>query len=184
HARRSLPGGDSRRRRAERDHLRLRSRRPPSLEDHGIPTSRAANPSSSRRPSDRLRVVDSAGAGLRGSREARRRRACRGKGRRRVGRAIVVGLDLLLAGAILVDESHARPNPGETQEALIARENLRLVWGPAVAHIGMFLFVIGLISAAVFFEELDIFVRLFLVILSFLAVLLILAGSTTIFGVP
>jgi hypothetical protein len=48
----------------------------------------------------------------------------------------------------------------------------------------MFLFVIGLISAAVFFENLDVFVRLFLVILSFLAVLLILAGSTTIFGVP
>lgn len=104
--------------------------------------------------------------------------------RRLVGLAIVVGLVFLLAGAILVDESHARPNPGETQEALIARENLGLVWGPAVAHIGMFLFVIGLISAAVFFEELDIFVRLFLVILSFLAVLLILAGSTTIFGVP
>src|SRR5205807_3923748 len=106
-------------------------------------------------------------------------------GRRRlVGLAIVVGLVFLVAGAVLVDESHARPNPGETQEAAIARENLGLVWGPAVAHIGMFLFVIGLISAAVFFEELDIFVRLFLVILSFLAVLLILAGSTTIFGVP
>src|SRR5438552_3686392 len=63
--------------------------------------------------------------------------------RRLVGLAIVVGLVFLLAGAILVDESHARPNPGETQEAAIARENLGLVWGPAVAHIGMFLFVIG-----------------------------------------
>src|SRR5256886_17016018 len=104
--------------------------------------------------------------------------------RRLVGLAIVVGLVFLLAGAILVDESHARPNPGETQEAAIARENLGLVWGPAVAHIGMFLFVIGLISAAVFFEELVIFVRLFLVILSFLAFLLILAGSTPISGVP
>jgi hypothetical protein len=48
----------------------------------------------------------------------------------------------------------------------------------------MFLFVIGLLSAAIFFENLDVFVRLFLVILSFLAVLLILAGSKTIFGVP
>ena len=104
--------------------------------------------------------------------------------RRLVGLAIVLGLVFLLAGAILVDQSHALPNPGETQEAAIARANLGLVWGPAVAHIGIFLFVIGLISAAVFFEELDVFVRLFLVILSFLAVLLILAGSTTIFGVP
>src|SRR2546422_41490 len=97
--------------------------------------------------------------------------------RRLVGLAIVLGLVFLLAGAILVDESHARPNPGESQEAAIARDNLGLVWGPAVAHIGMFLFVLGLISAAVFFEELDVFVRLFLVILSFLAALLILAGT-------
>src|SRR5437763_17069405 len=98
--------------------------------------------------------------------------------RRLVGLAIVVGLVFLLAGAILVDESHARPNPGETQEAAITRENLCLVSGPAGAHIEMFLIVMGLISAAVFFEELDIFVRLFLVILSFLAVLLLSAGST------
>src|SRR5205807_372024 len=47
--------------------------------------------------------------------------------RRLVGLAIVVGLVFLLAGAILVDESHARPNPGETQEALIAREHLGLL---------------------------------------------------------
>src|SRR2546422_11432260 len=81
--------------------------------------------------------------------------------RRLVGLAIVVGLVFLLAGAILVDESHARPNPGETQEAAIARENLGLVWGPAGAHIGMFLFVICLVSAAGFFAELGFFVPLF-----------------------
>jgi len=104
--------------------------------------------------------------------------------RRLVGLTIVLGLLLLMVGATLVDASHARPNPGESQEAANARANLGLVWGPTVAHIGMFLFVLGIISAAVFFENLDVFVRLFLVILSFLAVLLILAGSTTIFGVP
>src|SRR2546430_8966508 len=80
--------------------------------------------------------------------------------RRLVGLAIVVGLVFLLAGAILVDESHARPNPGETQEAAIARENLGPGLGPAVAHIGMFLFVIGLISAARFFQGLGSFVPL------------------------
>src|SRR5438046_4489059 len=70
--------------------------------------------------------------------------------RRLVGLAIVVGLVFLLAGAILVDESHARPNPGETQEAAIARENLGLVWGTAVAHTGTCLSLSGLILAAVF----------------------------------
>jgi len=104
--------------------------------------------------------------------------------RRLVGLTIVLGLALLTIGALLVDASHARPNPGESQEAANTRANYGLVYGPMAAHLGMFLFVIGLISAAVFFENLDVFVRLFLVILSFLAVLLILAGSTTIFGVP
>lgn len=104
--------------------------------------------------------------------------------KRLVGFAIVLGLFLLMIGATLVDASRARPNLGESQEATNARANLGQVWGPMVAHIGMFLFVIGLISAAIFFENLDVFVRLFLVILSLLAVLLILAGSTTIFGVP
>ena len=104
--------------------------------------------------------------------------------RRLVGLAIVVGLVFLMIGALLVDASRAKFDPSESAEATRARENLGVVWGPAVAHVGMFLFVIGLISAAVFFEDLDVFVRLFLVILSFLAVLLILAGSTTIFGVP
>src|SRR2546422_288236 len=47
--------------------------------------------------------------------------------RRLVGLAIVLGLVFLLAGAVLVDESHARPNPGESQEAALARDNLGLV---------------------------------------------------------
>src|SRR2546430_10974822 len=75
--------------------------------------------------------------------------------RRLVGLAIVVGLVFLLAGAILVGESHARPNPGETQEAAIARGKLGLVWGPAGAPIRKFPFVIRLVSAARVFEELE-----------------------------
>ncbi|MGI0148591.1 MAG: hypothetical protein ACREDF_03545 [Thermoplasmata archaeon] len=104
--------------------------------------------------------------------------------RRLVGAALVLGLFFLFLGAFLVDLSHAAPNPGESAEAGIARENLGLVWGPAVAHFGMFLFVVGLIAAAAFVEEMDVFVRLFLVILAFVALLLVLASSSTIFGVP
>jgi len=99
-----------------------------------------------------------------------------------IGLAIAFGLFLLFVGAVLVDMSHAAPNPGETAEAAIARENLGLVWGPAVAHAGMFFFVAGLVATAVFLEEVDPFVRLFLLILSFVALLLVLANSPTIFG--
>jgi len=48
----------------------------------------------------------------------------------------------------------------------------------------MFFLVFGLLAAAVFMEDIDVFARLFLIILGFLALLLILASSTTIFGVP
>src|SRR2546421_284398 len=47
--------------------------------------------------------------------------------RRLVGLAIVVGLVFLLAGAILVGVSHARPNPREAQKGAIARGKLGLV---------------------------------------------------------
>ena len=103
--------------------------------------------------------------------------------RRLVGAVIVIGLFLLFVGAILVDLSHASV-PNETAEAAAARANLGLVWGPLVAHAGMFFLVLGLLAAAVFMEDMDVFVRLFLVILAFLALLLILASSSTIFGVP
>ena len=99
-----------------------------------------------------------------------------------VGLAIAFGLFLLFVGAVLVDLSNAAPPPGETQDQAIARENLGRVWGPAVAHAGMFFFVIGLIGAAFFIEEMDIFVRLFLLIVAFVALLLVLANSPTIFG--
>jgi len=97
---------------------------------------------------------------------------------------IALGLFLLFVGAVLVDMSHAAAPSTESEEATIARANLGLVYGPAVAHAGMFFFVIGLIGAVVLLEELDIFVRLFLIILAFVSLLLILASSNTIFGVP
>src|SRR3989449_9268020 len=65
--------------------------------------------------------------------------------RRLVGLAIVVGLVFLLAGAILVGESHAPPNPGETQEAAIAGEKLGLGLGPAGPPLGKFLFLLGFV---------------------------------------
>lgn len=103
--------------------------------------------------------------------------------RRLVGVALLLGLFFLFLGAFLVDLSNARVQ-NETAEATDARLNLGLVWGPALAHFGMFLFVLGLIAAAVFVEEMDVFVRLFLVILAFVALLLVLTGSSSVFGVP
>jgi len=100
-----------------------------------------------------------------------------------VAAVIALGLLFLMVGAILVDLSHTvlagNPPP---QDQVIANENLGLVWGPAVAHFGIFLFVLGLFAAAVYVEDLDIFVRLFLLIVAFVALLLVLANSPTIFG--
>jgi amino acid transporter len=106
--------------------------------------------------------------------------------RRLVGILIFLGLLMLFVGAAFTDFSNARPPNGEvpTSDAAIARENLGRVYGPLLGHAGMFLFVVGLLGAAIYFEELDLFARLFLLILAFVSVLLILAGSTTIFGVP
>jgi hypothetical protein len=98
-----------------------------------------------------------------------------------VAASIVFGLFLLFVGAILINLSNAAHGT-ETPDQMNARLNLGLVWGPAVAHIGMFFFIVGIIGAAMFLEELDIFVRLFLLIVAFVALLLILAKSPTIFG--
>lgn len=95
--------------------------------------------------------------------------------------AIGLGLFFLMAGAVLSDMSNARV-AGETQDQTNARLNLGSVWGPSLAHVGMFFFVGGLFMAAIFLEETDPFVRLFLLILGFVALLLVLANSPTIFG--
>jgi len=98
-----------------------------------------------------------------------------------VAAAIGLGLLFLAAGAMVVDlGKQVLVNP--TAEQTAANANLRVFIGPAIAHFGMFLFVIGLIGGALFLEELDIFVRLFLLIVAFVALLLVLANSPTIFG--
>lgn len=97
---------------------------------------------------------------------------------------IVLGLLLIAVGAVLVDMSNANvADPGnEPADQRVARENLGLVWGPAVAHLGAFLFVGGLFLAAFFVDFADPFVRLFLIILGVLALVLVLANSPTLFG--
>src|SRR5207249_12031644 len=95
-----------------------------------------------------------------------------------------LGLFLVVLGAVVTGPSRARGAGPGTPEAIGARGNLGLVWGPLAGHWGMFFLVFGLLAAAVFMEDIDVFARLFLIILGFLALLLILASSTTIFGVP
>jgi len=100
-----------------------------------------------------------------------------------VAALIAAGLLFLMIGAILVDVSRTvlagTPPP---PDQVISYTNLGRVWGPAVAHFGIFLFVLGLVAAALMLEDIDVFVRLFLLIVAFVALLLVLAGSTTIFG--
>ena len=95
---------------------------------------------------------------------------------------IVLGLLLLAVGAVLADMSNADFDPNEPEADTRARNNLGLVWGPAIAPLGAFLFVGGLFLAAFFVEFADAFVRLFLLILGVLALLLVLANSPTLFG--
>ena len=94
---------------------------------------------------------------------------------------IVLGLLLMAAGAIMADLSQAEV-PGETPDQQTLRLNWATAYGPAIAHFGMFLFVGGLIWAALFVELADPFLRLFMLILAFLALLLVLANSTALFG--
>jgi len=99
-----------------------------------------------------------------------------------IGFLLIGGLLLLAAGAMLVDASHSEFASQPTPEQQAAQDNLGLVWGPAIAHFGMFLLVAGLLGAAILLEDVDVFVRLFLLILSFVALLLVLASSPTLFG--
>src|SRR2546430_50038 len=96
--------------------------------------------------------------------------------------AIALVLVFRMNGAILNDVSRTAQSPGEPADAALARADLANVWGPLVAHFGIFLFVLGLFAAAVYAEDLDVFVRLFLLIVAFVALLLVLANSPTIFG--
>ena len=90
------------------------------------------------------------------------------------------GLVFLVAGAGAINAGHTTiVNP--TPEQAANNANLVAVWGPTLMDIGLFLLVSGLLFAVVAIEDLDIFVRLFLMILAFVAVLLILANPATFF---
>jgi hypothetical protein len=96
---------------------------------------------------------------------------------------IAAGLLFLMIGAILVDVSRtALAGTPPPADQVLSYTNLGRVWGPAVAHFGIFLLVLGLIAASLMVEDMDVFVRLFLLIVAFVALLLVLAGSTSIFG--
>src|SRR2546422_3694833 len=95
---------------------------------------------------------------------------------------IAAGLWFLRVGAILVDVRGAGRSGGAPADAVLNRADLANVWGPAIGHFGIFLFVLGLVAASLLIEDMDVFVRLFLLIVAFVALLLVLAGSTTIFG--
>jgi len=90
---------------------------------------------------------------------------------------LVVGLGLLLiaVGGVVINLGH---NPDGLNPSLVT------TWGPSIIDFGLFLFIGGLILAAVVLENLDIFIRLFLLILAFVVLLMILASPFTYFVAP
>jgi len=93
---------------------------------------------------------------------------------------VFLGLLMLVIGAAVINAGHATlVNP--TPEAAANNANLVAVWGPTLMDFGLFLLVSGLLFAVAVLEDLDVFVRLFLMILAFVAVLLILANPVSFF---
>lgn len=93
---------------------------------------------------------------------------------------VFLGLLLLTIGGATINAGHTVLVNGTAQQAA---NNLNLVgvWGPTFIDFGLFLLVAGLLFAVAVLEDLDVFVRLFLMILAFVAVLLILASPATFF---
>ncbi len=81
----------------------------------------------------------------------------------------LVGLGLLLiaAGGIIINVGSVT---GSTNV------NMQMSYGPVVIDIGLFLFIGGIVLAALALESMDVFVRLFLMVLAFVALLMILAN--------
>ncbi len=86
--------------------------------------------------------------------------------------AVGLGLLLLAVGGVVINLGH---NPSGTNP------DLYTTWGPSVMDFGLFLLVAGLILGAIVLENLDVFIRLFLLILAFVALLMILASPATFF---
>jgi hypothetical protein len=92
---------------------------------------------------------------------------------------LVVGLGLLflMVGAtmsLLARETVTNPPAWQADWAN--------VWGPAAWNFGMFLFLGGLIGFTMTNEHMDPFVRLFLMVILFVAILLVLVKSLFVFG--
>lgn len=87
----------------------------------------------------------------------------------------LVGLGLLviaIGGAMInLGNNPSGPNPSMAQS-----------YGPLVIDFGLFLFIGGLLLAALAMENMDVFIRLFLLILAFVALLMILASPFTYFA--
>lgn len=94
--------------------------------------------------------------------------------------AIGLGLLMIAGGAMVMDLGNMQ-YANQTNEQTTNNENLQQVWGPLITHAGMFFFVGGLFIGAFFWETADPFVRLFMLILGFVALLLVLASTATIF---
>lgn len=95
------------------------------------------------------------------------------RGRMIVALLVALGLIFFMAGAIVAKVGRMQNSPNL---------DLQNVWGPSITAIGMFFFLIGLLLAALALDDLDPFVRLFLLILAFVAVLMLLANPSILFG--
>jgi len=94
--------------------------------------------------------------------------------------AVGIGLFLLFLGAAFMNAGHTE-YLNQTAAQTVNNNNLIAVWGPTFMAFGLFMLVGGLLFGAAALEDLDVFVRLFLMILAFVAVLLILASPATFF---
>ncbi len=93
---------------------------------------------------------------------------------------VFLGFVFLVVGAGFINAGHTtivNPTPDQTAN----NANLAAVWGPTFMDVGLFLLVAGLLFAVTALEDLDVFVRLFLMVLAFVAVLMILASPATFF---
>lgn len=88
---------------------------------------------------------------------------------------VFFGLLFLMVGGAVINAGHATNNNPNGNPDLVA------IWGPTMMDIGLFFLVSGLLFAVAALEDLDVFVRLFLMVLAFVAVLLILASPATFF---
>lgn len=89
----------------------------------------------------------------------------------------LVGLGLLLIaiGGAMINLGN---NPDSPNQAMVRS------YGPLVIDFGLFLLIAGLLLGAMILENMDVFIRLFLLILAFVALLMILASPFSYFAAP